>query len=271
MNCIVCGQDNWHRKYDVLVLCKYCGLVRAKDKYFQTNTRKLYTKQYFNGIDYADYSAEESALKKNFQNRIKILSRYKAKGKILDIGCAYGYFLDVAKREGYVPLGVELDASIARHATRNSNCKVFVGDFMSINIKKESYDVVCMLDTIEHFKKPELYLEKAKKILKRNGILAIETGDIGALLPRVQKRKWRLITPPTHLYYFSKKSLAKLLETRGFKVVEFRYVTFHRTLGQTIYRLSRNSHVSHLLKPLSKLSYPLQTYDLMFVVAKKIV
>lgn len=268
MLCIICDQDNWLSKYGKLKQCKYCGLVRADDRYFQTDSKKIYTDEYFNGLDYLNYSAEEVALKHNFNSRIKLIKTFKKTGKLLDIGCAYGYFLEIAKQNKYLPTGIELNKQIAGIAEKQSGCKVLNGDFAKLNIKKNSFDIITMLDTIEHFKSPEIYVKKAKTVLKNGGVLVIETGNIEALLPKLQKEKWRLITPPTHLYYFSKHTLRLLLEKEGYKVQSVVDVGFFRTIGQTIYRLTKNKSLLKY-KLISNLAFQLYTFDLMFIVAQK--
>lgn len=268
MDCIICGQNNWLKKYDKLKKCKYCGLVRADDKYFKIQAETIYTDQYFNGLDYLNYASEEVALKSNFSNRIDRIKKFKQRGKLLDVGCAYGYFLEVANRSGLKATGIELDKYIAKKAAKQSGSNVLCGDFEKMKIKKGSFDVITMLDTIEHFQNPDAYIKKAYQSLKNGGIVTIETGNIEALLPRIQKNKWRLITPPTHLYYFSPKTLALLLEMHGFKVKVINNVGFYRTLGQTIYRLTRNKRML-TNNFITNFTFPLYTFDLMFLIAQK--
>src|SRR5689334_7091464 len=140
MECIVCGQNNWLPKYKKLKLCKYCGLVRARDIYFKKDSKKIYTDTYFNGIDYLDYASEKPALKRNFLNRIKLIAGYKKRGKLLDVGCAYGYFLKIARQKGFQPTGIELNNEIAKKAKLESECKVLTGDMEKLSIPKGSFD-----------------------------------------------------------------------------------------------------------------------------------
>ncbi len=126
-----------------------------------------------------------------------------------------------------------------------------------------------MFDTIEHLKSPDVYLKKIYTFLKPGGIIVIETGDIGSWLAKIQGGKWRLITPPTHLNYFSNDTLAEILKRDHFQVLEKCYVPFHRTLRQTIFRFTRNKKFLDLFNKLLKTTFAVNTYDLLFVIARK--
>jgi SAM-dependent methyltransferase len=265
VNCITCNTNNWSSLYKKLVRCNNCGLIRAHDRYFKKATADLYSQNYFNGLDYYNYESEKPALLKNFSNRIEKIKKYKSRGSLLEIGCAYGYFLQLASKN-YKTIGIDLNKQITKIAQQNSpKSKVLSGDFSKKPLRATQFDVISMFDVIEHLKDPKGYLIKCNKLLKKRGILVIETGDIGGLLPRLQQSKWRLITPPTHLYYFNRQTITDLLSECGFTDIEISTVTFYRTLSQTIYRLFRKN-----IPFLGKFTFPIYTGDLMFVVARKV-
>lgn len=276
MDCIVCNSNNWFPSSDLLVRCSNCTLVRAKDDYFSTNLSQLYGPKYFNGIDYADYQLEKTALLNNFTNRLKKILHFQDSGKLLEIGCAYGYFLEVAQKY-FKCTGIDLNPQVTNITKKNvTNSTILTGDLLQKKLKKTSFNVVCLFDTIEHLISPEKYLKKAYSLLKPGGIIAIETGDIESTLARTQKQKWRLITPPTHLYYFSKTTLSNLVKNAGFQTLKVEYPSFHRTLYQTIFRLTKNHQtcksLHHLLlkfRSILTLTYPLNTKDIIFLIAQK--
>ncbi|MBX4205660.1 class I SAM-dependent methyltransferase [Candidatus Microgenomates bacterium] len=270
MKCIVCGQNKWKSKYSKLVECKNCKFIRAKDKYFKTKSTDLYKPLYFAGDEYLDYKNEQIALLKNFQNRLKLIRLYKKSGKLLEIGSAYGYFLSLAKKQ-FEAQGIDLDPFVNKLAKKISGVKVITGDFVKTKYKNASFDAVCLFDTIEHLKYPEKYIKYINKILKKNGIIVIETGDIDSLLPNFQKNRWRLITPPFHLQYFSQNTLSKLVERYGFEVIyKTNNISFYRTVRQTIYRLNLPIFIKKLLKPIENVVFPTHTFDLTFLIARKV-
>lgn len=263
--CDICEQNNWLPLYKNLIKCKYCGLIRSDDKFFILNPAKLYDINYFNGKDYVNYQEEEIALSKNFKNRIEEIRKFKKNGKLLDVGCAYGFFLKIAKESGYNAEGVEINKKVASVAKKNSNCRIHVGNLGKLNLKK--YDIITMFDVIEHLKNPAEYIQKCYKLLNKDGLLIIETGNIESSLARLQKVKWRLIVPNIHLYYFSNFTLSKLLTTNGFRLVKTKNVGFIRTIGQTYFRLTRQN--LKLSENISNISFSINTKDLIFVIAKK--
>lgn len=268
MKCPICSQNNWLRHLDRLVKCASCGFIRAKDKYFKIDPIKFYGQNYFSS-GYGDYAKEHVALEKNFQDRIKRIRKYKASGKLLEIGCAHGYFLKNAEKY-YQCFGIDLNPSVTKITKTNTKAKIFAGDFLVQKFPKNYFDIICMFDTLEHLKYPEKYLKKISEILKTKGVVIIETGDIGSFLARIQGKGWRLIMLPDHLQYFSKQTLIQLLTNCGFQIQNVSIVGFYRTIRQIIYRLTGNKKLLQFSNPILSKWIPLNTFDLIFVIAQKV-
>lgn len=267
MKCPICSQNKWSEYLKGLVKCHGCGFIRAQDKYFKVDPIKFYGQNYFTS-GYGDYTKEQVALEKNFEDRINRIRKYKDTGKLLEIGCAHGYFLKNAQKY-YQCFGIDLNPKVTEITKKNTNAKISTGDFLSQKYPKDYFDIVCMFDTIEHLKYPEKYLKKVNEILKPDGIVVIETGDISSLIAKIQKNSWRLIMLPDHLQYFSKASLVQLLTNSGFKVRNISMVGFYRTLRQIIYRLTGSRKLLDSSKTILSKSIPINTFDLVFVIAQK--
>jgi hypothetical protein len=132
-----------------------------------------------------------------------------------------------------------------------------------------------MWDVIEHLSDPGTFLAKAYKECKPGAMVYLTTGDFGALLPRLQGKKWRMIHPPTHLHYFTKKSMTALLEKHGFEPVFFKYPPIYRSLGLIYFALfilnkkpSRFHQWIYRRIPRAA-AIPFNTFDIFFVGAKK--
>ena len=97
--------------------------------------------------------------------------------------------------------------------------------FLAANISSKTFDVVKMIDVIEHLKLPKDNLEKAFAILKPGGIVTIETGDIGSLSARLAGSRWTYFNRPEHICFFSKRTLIALLKQIGFVNIEISRVT----------------------------------------------
>ena len=134
---------------------------------------------------------------------------------------------------------------------------VYCEDFQNAIVEPESVDVVTMWDTIEHLPRPDLYIDKSRSGIKTGGFFFLTTGDIGSRIAQVRQEKWRLIHPPTHLHYFNRQTIARLLASKGLQVVHMKYVGVRRSLRQIAYSLlilgKRNSRLYKLLDLIHRL------------------
>ena len=82
-----------------------------------------------------------------------------------------------------------------------------------------------MWDVIEHLNDPDLYLKKINKITNNDGILALTTGNIASFNARFSKQNWRLIHPPSHIHYFSRESMTKILKNNPLNIIVNKFCT----------------------------------------------
>ena len=137
----------------------------------------------------------------------------------LDVGCATGDFLRCATDRVRSVQGVELSAAAARHAAARG-LKVSVGDFLQVRLESPRFDVISMWDYIEHVPDPAANLRKAATLLEPGGYLALSTGNVDSLLARVAGRYWHLMIPPRHLYFFSPRTIGRLVTAAGLQVTK---------------------------------------------------
>ncbi len=235
--CIVCGNHGQPRPlYAGLTECPQCGLVYALEQPADREIRSLYASPYFHGAEYADYERDRPVLQRNFQERLKVMSRFCTGGKLLEVGSAYGFFLDLARRQWEVT-GVDVSEDACAYARRVLGLDVIAGDLLDLEFPNAPFDVFCLWDTIEHLKKPHEYLAKIATIARNGSLLCLTTGDIGSIVARIQRSRWRLIHPPSHLYYFSEATLRRLLGKFGFEITYVSRVGFYRSIDQVAYSL----------------------------------
>jgi len=268
MNCFICGHNKWKPLYNYYIKCYNCGFVRSSDRYFNINQLSIYHKNYYEGQMYKNYKDERQALENNFSKRLQKILKYKTHGKLLEIGCAFGYFLSLAKKH-YSVSGIDINPYAVKIASKISGEKIIAGDLLKKKFKNSFFDVICMFDTIEHLVKPDKYLSKISKLLKNDGILAIETGDIDSLLSKIQRKSWRLFNPKIHLSYFSKKTLITFLKKNGFSVIDVARIGFSRSLPQILFHLRPSLNRYKLIDYLYPIILKVNTYDLIFIIAKK--
>ncbi len=257
-----------------ILKCPSCGFVFADTQLSAADLQKLYQRNYFFGNEYLNYLDDKPALQKNFKARTRTLSRYSPGGNLFEIGCAYGFFLELAQRH-WMAEGCDISAPACDEA-RKQGYNVTCGDFLRLPLKEEQYDVIALWDTIEHLARPDLYVQKASTLLKPGGILCATTGDIGSRMARMRKHRWRLIHPPTHLHYFDRKSIEQLMLKNGLEVIHFEHCGYSRSVQQIVYSLlvlNRETEfrrrIYEFLKPMFGFSVYMNLYDIMFVIARK--
>lgn len=253
--------------------CPRCGLVFHD---CDVNAEVLYQGSYFKGEEYLNYPAEKLVLQRNFAGYIRHLRRWSAGGRLLEIGCAYGFFLEMARCYWSDVRGTDVTAEGIAHAKSFLGTAVRQGDFLTMEDDPMPYDVVCLWDTLEHLSHPVQTITKAARSLKRGGILALTTGDLGSWMARFRGERWRLIHPPTHLFYFSKATLTLALRSAGLEILEMTPVGYSRSFRAMLYRIfalngKKSAWIYRLLTAKGRWDFPvyLNLFDILFVAARR--
>lgn len=224
--CPACGKLTLHtHRFTVngcpIWQCQSCGLGRAEAKGFDPNS--YYTASYFSGQrsdGYADYRGAETILRREFSRTVDFIRRFCPSGRLLDLGCAYGFFLKEA-RHYYDISGIEL-AEDAAEACRRAGLPVLSGVADEANMAKiGELDLITLFDVIEHLPQPCDTLALSCRYLRPGGVIVLTTGDFASFAARLMGPKWRLMTPPQHLWFFTRESLRRMANTVGLSMVYF--------------------------------------------------
>ncbi len=278
--CLVCKATDFKPIYDnTLLKCGSCGFVTANMDIDSKVLSQTYTENYFKGEEYIDYLSDREILQTNFKKRLRyILKRINNSTitTILEIGCAYGFFAEVINevfpKIKYV--GYDVVPEAIEYGRNKLKQNLICGDYLEAKVDEKLSDIF-MWDVIEHLPNPDKFIEKASKELQKGGRIYITTGDIECLIPRMQKAKWRMIHPPSHLHYFSKRTLSKLLENNGFKIIDVSYPPVSRSVRLIYYSLFmlRKKYPRFIEKLYntipSKMNIPINTFDILFLIAER--
>jgi len=256
-----------------IVQCPSCSLVFYNAA---VDTNLLYGPDYFHGREYFDYVTDKDILQRNFRKRIELLQKFvPPAGRMLEIGSAYGFFLDLARHHWNVQ-GLDVSIDAVRYARETLGLDVANAEFLDLADERESCDAICLWDTIEHLPHPVRVIEKAARWLKPGGVLALSTGDIGSLVARIRKDRWRQIHPPTHLYYFSRATLTRAVERTGLEraaLVSEGVYRSYRSIAYSVFSLRSKSRdwIYRAITLGERLDFPiyLNLYDLLVLVARK--
>lgn len=276
--CNICDSTRTGFLYDGIQKCDECGHVFFVPDLSDEEVARLYGKNYFFGSEYSDYLKEKKSLQKNFSLRFKVLRKFLEQSRhknLLEIGSAYGFFLDGVRDKFDSVCGIDLSRDATDYAREELKLNAVNADFITHNFGSQKFDVVCMWDTIEHLRKPGEALEKIRNLMKKGSLIAITTGDVGSFNAKARKNKWRLMHPPTHIQYFSQKSLARLLDKHGFTIMYSRYCGFYRSIDLMAYEILAQSRKRSWLyniiqkSGLGSVNLYLNLYDIRFVIACK--
>ena len=143
------------------------------------------------------------------------LPRWVPDGRVLEIGCGPGYFLNVLKDLGWQPTGLEWDAEFARRVSRDTGIPVLETPESLDEVPDETFDAVVLWHVLEHVPDPVWMMLQARRVLKRGGELRLEVPNALSLSATLLKPYWTGIAEPRHFFHFSPRTLAMVLQAAG--------------------------------------------------------
>lgn len=267
VNCNLCGQNDYKVRYAAtlngnsaievdafrctnpgyghhpqIVACRHCGYVYANPRWSEEELIAAY-----GAVEDETYVTERHGRVLTFQKHLKHMEKWTgpANGRsLLDIGAYIGVFVEIAQKAGWEASGVE-PSDWAAAAAQKRGLNVIVGTQDAPALQGKTFDVLTMWDVIEHVDSPSDEMAKAYHLLKPGGWLVLHTMDIGSLTAKVMGSRWPWFMD-MHLHYFSKKSMAQMLEKNGYQVVWSGAMGRYLRLGYIA------SRVGGLNKPLGK-------------------
>lgn len=224
--CPLCKSSSYFfiHAFDMLkvVKCKKCGLFYLSPRLKESAIKSIYRDgSYFSrerdGGGYVDYSFQRASLRTTFRRLLSEMKmRGMTKGRLLEVGSGYGYFLSEAKNFFPSVSGIELSAEACNHAQNLCGVAVHAGDIASLPSGWSNFDVVVTINVIEHIYEPVEFLISLKQRLKNDGRIVIATPDIGSFWYKVMKSKWPSFKLPEHVAFYTNETLTLLLKQAGF-------------------------------------------------------
>lgn len=183
---------------------------------------------YYKSPDYISHTnTSEGLINMLYQSVRKYTLKQKAKfiasqtgvigGKLLDVGCGTGAFLNVMKKEGWEVLGLEPDEEARELARKLYRLTVFEADQLD-QLPADSFDAVTLWHVLEHVHDLHAYIEQLKGLLKPSGKLFIAVPNYQSLDAQIYRRDWAAYDVPRHLYHFTPKSMDILMKEHGLAI-----------------------------------------------------
>lgn len=178
------------------------------------------------GPDYyaAWISRQKSRRARMWAARLKILEGLAGRGRLLDIGCGEGAFLEQARRRGWEVAGTEISAWAAAHAAATLGQDIFCGELREAAYPEAHFDAVTLWHVLEHVTAPRSLLEEVRRVLKPRGVLIVAVPNRNdrvmqaayRLVKRSRPKLFSLRDREPHLLHFSTTSLTRLVAIAGF-------------------------------------------------------
>lgn len=215
--------DYYHYR---MVECNKCGLLYSNPVLEDNKVNQLYNDSKF------EYDVEVDNLKATYGYYLEKANKYVAsKGKILEVGCGNGFFLDQAIDMGYLDaVGIEPSIEAINKASIRIKPKIIHGIFNPNDFENESFDVACYFQVVEHIANVNGFLSGCYNKLNTGGVFLGIGHNVDSWLSKILKDKCPIINDE-HVYVFNKETLRKIFEKSGFKVLEVGSVANIYSLG----------------------------------------
>jgi 2-polyprenyl-3-methyl-5-hydroxy-6-metoxy-1,4-benzoquinol methylase len=219
--CPLCGSESisgrFNREGWNYVECDNCAVIFLSPVPSAQELRAYYNEAYKVSGELYARGTERSAPPILKELRLRLPS----KGRLLEVGCSYGRFLDAARRDGWEVTGIELDDGAATYGRENLKLKILSGTLESqVGELEPPYDAIVTLHVIEHVPDPMRFLRLCEKLLKKEGILILKTPNVVSWIARKTGAYWQWLCPPAHIHLFSPQTLKMALERCGFRTEE---------------------------------------------------
>jgi 2-polyprenyl-3-methyl-5-hydroxy-6-metoxy-1,4-benzoquinol methylase len=238
--CPVCnGRDLahlWQVNSYTIGKCSGCSLVFVQERITAEDLQAHYAIQ-----GDSAYDPDNVECLNFYYTRLRQLieRRYPNPGKLLDVGCSGGWFLDVMR--GWDCHGNEIVESDAEIARRRYGDAIVSGSFEDYPLREDYFDVITLQDVFDHIPEPVPALQKCHRMLKPGGLIVIKVHNISCLYAKLSGKSFYAIIPPSHLFYYNKHTLTRVLSSAGFETVEARFIGHLLKVRTVFSRLSRGN------------------------------
>lgn len=251
--CPICGAAEAATVYALpngdLRRCAGCGTMRRGNLVREAAAGELYDDDGYLEAPYFE-ALKVGAPRDREPYRVyeRVLARLAERGldgRLLDVGCSYGAFLELATERGWEPFGVELSEKACSYARRERGLEVFHGTLEAAALPGGGFDVVTLWDVIEHLERPRDTIREIHRLLAPGGVAVLFTINQRSLINRVGDLVYRLTlgrwTRPLtllydihHNFFFDAATLEALLRRERFERCEIDWLEAHIERWQNV-------------------------------------
>lgn len=239
-----------------VVRCGICGLAFLSPRLKESELRKIYDSEaYFStysGPNLA-YTEQEKSLFLTYLSLVKILKKegvLEDVESLLEIGCGPGLFLKAISGEVDHSIGVDL-SEFARSRAK-AYCEESYATIYELPPGK-SFDLIVALNLIEHLYDPVSFLRDCATRLIRGGFVFLATPKFDGFWYKILRKRWPSFKIPEHVYFYTSKTIRRLLLASGFFEVKRVFSVSHAYSAGFLIRKACLSFPGPLVNLLSRL------------------
>lgn len=227
-DCPLCGDDGgvvryaWPNSHFKVKSCPNCSLLRLSPRLTEEAATSLYKNDhYFDSTSehgYHGYELQAQSLRMTFAALFKKLAEQSLTGgRLLEVGCGYGYLLEEAAPFFTERWGCDFSKNAVQKARQVAD-KVIHGGLEQIP-ENESFDFIVSTHVLEHVYDPVGFLKDLTQHLKPNGRLLTAVPHAGNAWLKFLGRRWPSFKVPEHIWHFDTKSLFQIHQRATLQVV----------------------------------------------------
>jgi SAM-dependent methyltransferase len=207
--------DQWR-----LVRCDSCGLIYLNPRPTAESISRVYQEAYFADRD-IQYPTSAEQIEREIESRRVAIRRLTREtglaGHFLDVGCAAGFLVAAAEREGWQAVGVDVSDWSTRFAREQLGLDARTGNLEDLDFEAP-FDLIVMSHVLEHLPDPLRTLKVIYEILKPGGLLLVRGPNVGSFDRLWHGRSWRGYELPLHFYHFDIATYRRIMSQAGLNV-----------------------------------------------------
>jgi 2-polyprenyl-3-methyl-5-hydroxy-6-metoxy-1,4-benzoquinol methylase len=191
--------------------CTHCGLFQNG----RLVDNSAYEAEYHRGYEHHREKKLRTASVR--LNRIAPLVRAK-KPRLIDVGSSVGCVIEAALEHGWEAMGIDVSESAVEFCRqRGLPCRLVQGT--ALPFADASFDVLTAWHVIEHVEDVQVTLAEWRRVLRPEGVLALETPDASSPVVRLRGSSYRKFWAPEHTYTFTPSTLSEFMRRAGFEIL----------------------------------------------------
>jgi 2-polyprenyl-3-methyl-5-hydroxy-6-metoxy-1,4-benzoquinol methylase len=223
-NCPVCNANDyrklWVKEGGTYVKCNSCQMCYLNPVFTDSALKDFYNGN--NTVQSEVVENESDFYRRLYERGLKAISEHVGTGHILDIGCSAGFFLDLARQQGWRTAGVDLNQREARVAIQKGH-EVHNIPLETINFP-QLFNAISMWDVFEHVKNGQAFLQSLRTKLTEDGVIFLQIPNFDSLATRILHEKCNMFDGLEHVNLYSPQTITRVAESNGFKIIHLETV-----------------------------------------------